>query len=82
LASLYDNDPNTIKEDLIKIYREQIDFPAFDELFAKAKLLRDIGYLSWMAEMSSAKAQQEIDQNEIDRVVQSIMLHALRMIPV
>lgn len=74
LASLYDNAPRAIKAELIKLYRSEIDFPGFDELFAKARLLRDIGYLSWMAGMISAKAQQEIDQNELERVMQSIIL--------
>jgi aminoglycoside phosphotransferase (APT) family kinase protein len=72
LASLYDNAPRAIKEELIKVYREQIDFPAFDEMFAKAKLLRDIGYLSWMAGVIAAEGREAIDQNELDRVVESI----------
>jgi thiamine kinase-like enzyme len=73
LASLYDNAPSSIKETLIHMYRKQIDFPAFDEMFGKAKLLRDIGYLSWMVEMIRIQGQEALDRNELDRVMQSIM---------
>ena len=73
LASLYDNAPNNIKTELLKTYRSQIDFPHFDEMFAKAKVLRDIGYLSWMAEMINEGQQEEIDHNELDRVAKSLI---------
>ena len=45
LASLYDNAPASIKSELVETYRRQIDFDHFDEVFAKARVLRDIGYL-------------------------------------
>jgi aminoglycoside phosphotransferase (APT) family kinase protein len=73
LASLYDNAPGNIKEELLNRYRQQIYFPSFNEMFAKAKLLRDIGYLSWMAEMICANGREAMDQHELDRVMQSIM---------
>jgi thiamine kinase-like enzyme len=74
LASLYDNAPNNTKEALLNRYRKQINFPSFDEMFAKAKLLRDIGYLAWMAEMICANGRESIAQHELDRVTQSITI--------
>jgi thiamine kinase-like enzyme len=72
LASLYDNAPSSIKSELIKIYREQIDFRHFDETFAKAKVLRDVGYLSWMVWMINEGEKEEDYQDELDRVAESL----------
>lgn len=74
LASLYDFAPEDVKSELIETYRQQIDFPRFDEIFARAKLLRDIGYLSWMAWMINTGQKGEIAQNELDRVAASLVL--------
>ena len=74
LASLYDNAPATVKNELLTLYRTRIDFPQFDEIFAKAKVLRDVGYLSWMVEMLNEMQSEEIDQNELDRVVTSLCM--------
>ena len=73
LASLYDNAPLNLKSELVKTYRQQIDFPHFDELFAKAKVLRDLGYLSWMVWMINEGQKAEIGQNEVDRVANSLI---------
>jgi aminoglycoside phosphotransferase (APT) family kinase protein len=73
LASLYDNAPKSVNSDLIKIYREQIDFPYFDEIFAKAKVLRDLGYLSWMAWMINEGHKEEYYQPDLDRVAKSLI---------
>jgi hypothetical protein len=70
---LYDNAPNEIKGELLTRYRHEIDVPRFDELFAHAKLLRDIGYLSWMAEMICDNGPEVIDRDEVDRVMQSVV---------
>jgi thiamine kinase-like enzyme len=72
LAHLYDNAPSNIKQALLSLYRKRINFPSFDEMFVKAKLIRDIGYLSWMAGMICDHGQEAMDQQEIDRVMQSI----------
>lgn len=74
LASLYDNAPLNVKSELIKMYRTQIDFHNFEETFAKAKILRDVGYLSWMAEMINEGQGAEIAQTELDRVAKSLLL--------
>lgn len=73
LASLYDNAPLNLKSELVKMYRQQVDFPHFDELFAKAKVLRDLGYLSWMVWMINEGQKAEIGQNEVDRVANSLI---------
>ena len=73
LASLYDNAPINVKSELVKMYRQQVDFPHFDELFAKAKVLRDLGYLSWMVWMINEGQKEEIGQNELDRVANSLI---------
>ena len=73
LASLYDNAPEDVKSELIKTYRKQIDFHHFDEVFVKAKVLRDIGYLSWMVWMINEGQKDEIAQNELDRVATSLV---------
>jgi hypothetical protein len=73
LASLYDNAPNAIKDALLARYQQQIHVPRFDELFAKAKLLRDIGYISWMAEMICDYGPEAMDHDEIDRVMHSVV---------
>lgn len=74
LVSLHDNAPNEIRNELLRIYRKQIDFPGFDETFAKAKALRDIGYLSWLVWLTNEGQTQEVDQNELDRVAKSLLL--------
>ena len=73
LASLYDNAPLNLKSELVKIYRQQVDFPHFDELFAKSKVLRDVGYLAWMVGMINEGQKAEIGQNELDRVANSLI---------
>lgn len=73
LVGLYDTAPDDLKREIIETYRKQIDFPQFDVLFAKAKVLRDIGYLSWMAWMI-VEQQEEIPQNELDPVATSLMM--------
>lgn len=73
LASLYDNAPLNLKSELVEIYRQQVDFPHFDELFAKAKVLRDVGYLAWMVWMINEGQKAEIGQNELDRVANSLI---------
>jgi hypothetical protein len=73
LAHLYDNAPNAIKHELLTRYRHQISVPRFDELFAHAKLIRDIGYLSWMAGMICDYGPKAMDHDEIDRVVSSVV---------
>jgi thiamine kinase-like enzyme len=74
LASLYDNAPNNAKSELIETYKKQINFPNFDEVFAKAKVLRDMGYLSWLVEMINIGQKEEIAQTELDRVAESLIL--------
>lgn len=72
LAHLYDNAPTAIKTALLTRYREQIAVPGFDELFVHAKLIRDIGYLAWMADMICDEGPAAIEQAEIDRVMASV----------
>jgi aminoglycoside phosphotransferase (APT) family kinase protein len=74
LASLYDNAPDDVKGELIETYRKQIDFHQFDEVFAKAKMLRDIGYLCWMVWMINEGQKEEIAQNELDRVATNLVM--------
>jgi hypothetical protein len=74
LASLYDNAPGNVKNELVKTYQQQIDFTGFDEVFSKAKVLRDIGYLSWMAWMVNSGQKEEIAQSELNRVAASLVL--------
>jgi aminoglycoside phosphotransferase (APT) family kinase protein len=71
LAHLYDNAPAAIKNELLTRYRRQIAVPRFDDLFVDAKLIRDIGYLAWMADVICEDGPEAIDQEEIDRVMAS-----------
>lgn len=73
LASLYDNAPNAVKSEILAAYRRQFDFAGFDEVFARAKLVRDIGYCAWMAETISGGKPEEIDPAELRRVVDSLL---------
>ena len=73
LADLYDNAPHEVKAELVKTYRQQIDFPEFEAVFAKARILRDIGYLSWMAWMINDGHGEEIAQAELNRVASSLI---------
>jgi hypothetical protein len=74
LADLYDSAPDNVKSELIQTYRKQIDFQYFEEIFTKAKVLRDIGYLSWMVWMINVGQEGEIAQYELDRVASSLIL--------
>lgn len=74
LASLFDNAPDDLKSELIQTYRKQIDFHNFDQIFTKAKVLRDIGYLSWMVWMINVGQGGEIAKTELDRVAESLIL--------
>ena len=73
LAHLYDNAPTAIKNELLTRYRQQIAVPQFDEIFVHAKLIRDIGYLAWMADMICEEGPGAIEQAEIDRVMASVV---------
>lgn len=73
LASLYDNAPQAIKSEVLRRYRTAIDFPGFEQTFAKAMLLRDIGYLWWMVGMINEGNQEDIAPSEVDRVAQSLL---------
>ena len=72
LVSLYDGAPDNLKKEIVETYRRQIDFYEFDAMFAKAKVLGDVGYLAWMAWMINGG--EEMDQNELHRVATSFML--------
>lgn len=72
LAHLYDNAPTAIKTELLIRYRQQIAVPGFDDLFVHAKLIRDIGYLAWMADMICDEGPAAIEPAEIDRVMASV----------
>lgn len=74
LVSLIDNTPDNLKSVLIKTYRKHIDFYHFDEIFGKAKVLRDFGYLSWMAWMINVGHKNEITPQELDRVAANLIL--------
>jgi hypothetical protein len=74
LVGLYDSAPDNVKSEIIETYKKQIDFHQFDEMFAKVKVLRDIGYLSWMAWMINVGQKEEIAQTELDRVAESLIL--------
>ncbi len=73
LASLYDNAPLPYKSEVLRVYREAIDFPRFEQTFAKAMLLRDIGYLAWMVGMINDGEQDDITPSEVDRVARSLL---------
>jgi aminoglycoside phosphotransferase (APT) family kinase protein len=73
LASLYDNAPASIRVEMIRKYREHVDFHHFDEIFAKARVLRDIGYLSWMVWMINEGDKEEDYQDELNRVSRSLI---------
>lgn len=72
LAFLYDNAPPEVRDTLLTRYQAEILVPQFDELFVHAKLLRDIGYLAWMADVICDEGPQSIAQEELDRVVASV----------
>jgi hypothetical protein len=74
LADLVDSAPENVKKEIIQTYRNQIDFPHFDEIFTKARVLKDIGYLTWMAWMINVNQKDEIDQSEMKRVATSLLL--------
>jgi aminoglycoside phosphotransferase (APT) family kinase protein len=74
LVDLYDSAPDNVKSEIIETYRKQIDFHQFDEIFTKAKVMRDVGYLSWMAWMINVGQKEEIDPKELDRVAKSLIL--------
>jgi len=74
LASLYDNAPPSIKMELIQMYKKYINFDHFDDIFRMAKVLRDIGYLCWMAWMINDGHKDEIAQSELDRVAASLLI--------
>ena len=73
LASLYDNAPQAVKGEVLHRYRTAIDFPHFEQTFAKAMLLRDIGYLWWMVGMINDGAQGDIAPSEVERVAHSLL---------
>ncbi len=73
LVSLYDGAPDHVKSEIVRTYREHIDFYQFDEIFAKAKVLRDLGYLSWMVWII-VDQKGEIDPKELDRVATNLLL--------
>jgi len=51
-----------------------IDSHGFAKVPEIAKVLRDIGYLSWMAWMINVGHKEEIAQSELDRVAASVIL--------
>jgi thiamine kinase-like enzyme len=73
LAGLYDNAPTSLRSEMIRTYREQVNFPHFDEIFAKARVLRDVGYLSWMAWMINEGDKEEDYREELNRVARSLI---------
>jgi hypothetical protein len=73
LNDLVQSAPDKLKGDLVRTYRQQIDFQNFDQLLADAKILGDIGFLSWMAWMINIGFKNEIGQNEIDRDASSFL---------
>lgn len=72
LVHLVDNAPTAIKAALLTRYRQQIAVPDFAELFVHAHLIRDLGYLAWMADVICDDGPAAIEQAEIDRVMASV----------
>ena len=73
LAHLYDNAPINVKGELITTYREHIDFHRFEDIFGKARVLRDLGYLAWMVEKINEGEREGDYQDELARVAKSLI---------
>ena len=73
LAHLYDNAPSDVKAELITTYREQIDFHRFEEIFGKARVVRDLGYLAWMVDKINEGGREGDYQDELDRVAKNLI---------